>query len=79
MSPVIHLYLQPDCQPCRLTKRKLDQMSIDYIEVDLSVEGEALEYVVNDLGYQSAPVVVVDDDNHWSGYRPDLLEMLTPF
>jgi glutaredoxin-like protein NrdH len=41
--------------------------------VDLSENPDALEYV-QDLGYLQAPVVVVDDDDHWAGFRPDHIE-----
>ncbi|QBR73330.1 glutaredoxin family protein [Microbacterium sediminis] len=30
----------------------------------------AREYVTDDLGYSQAPVVVVDDHDHWSGFQP---------
>ncbi|MGT2462859.1 hypothetical protein [Sinomonas atrocyanea] len=29
---------------------------------------------IEDLGYSQAPVVVVDEHNHWSGFRPDCIE-----
>ncbi|MFB2582341.1 hypothetical protein ACEXQD_13920 [Herbiconiux sp. P15] len=31
----------------------------------------------DDLGYSAAPVVVIDDHNHWSGFRPDLIDTLS--
>lgn len=31
----------------------------------------AREWVMEDLGYKEAPIVVVNDHNHWSGFRPD--------
>lgn len=41
--------------------------------VDLSESPEALE-CVKELGYSSAPVVVVDDEDHWAGFRPDHID-----
>lgn len=32
--------------------------------------------VVEDLGYSEAPVVVVSDEHHWSGFRPDQIDRL---
>ena len=42
---------------------------IPYRVVDLSQDDAALEYV-KDLGYAQAPVVVVDDQDHWAGFNP---------
>lgn len=39
--------------------------------VDLTGSEAALEYVMQELGYSQAPVVVVDEHDHWSGFRPD--------
>lgn len=33
----------------------------------------ALAYISEELGYSAAPVVVIDDHEHWSGFRPDLI------
>jgi hypothetical protein len=32
--------------------------------------------VIEDLGYTEAPVVVVSDEDHWSGFRPDQIDRL---
>jgi glutaredoxin-like protein NrdH len=45
--------------------------------VDVTTNDAALEYVTEELGYSAAPVVVVDDHNHWSGFRPDLIDNLS--
>ena len=42
--------------------------------IDMSVDAEALE-LVKGLGYLQAPVVVTDED-HWSGFRPDKINEL---
>jgi len=28
-------------------------------------------WITTDLGYSQAPVVVVDEQDHWSGFQPD--------
>lgn len=63
------LYSKPNCQPCRMTKKKLDAASIYYTEVDVTKDETALAYVKG-LGYTGAPVVYVstpDGDVHWTG------------
>lgn len=68
------------CVQCRATCRRLDDAGIRYTLIDLTTphsEG-AREWVTEDLGYSSAPVVIVDDEpeHHWSGFRPDLIDQL---
>lgn len=66
----------PDCIRCVLTKRLLTEKGVRFLEVDIRSNAAAREYVVDDLGYTEAPVVVVTDEDHWSGFRPDKLEAL---
>ena len=71
------IYTKPDCQPCRMTKRKLDAAGIYYTEVDVTKDETALAYVKS-LGYTGAPVVYVsatEGDHHWYGLRKDLLDL----
>ena len=66
------LYSKPNCAQCTATVRKLDSENVEYEVVDLTTDADALGRM-KELGYLQAPVVVVDDDIHWSGYRPDLI------
>lgn len=66
----------PECMRCTMTKRLLTQNHVDFVEVDIRASPAAREYVVDDLGYAEAPVVVVSDEDHWSGFRPDKLGAL---
>lgn len=68
----ITVYSKPMCVQCDATKRALDKQGLDYELVDMSVDVDALEYVKS-LGYVQAPVVMAGDE-HWSGYRPDLIK-----
>ena len=60
------------CVQCTMTKRVLDAAGIPYSDVDLAdpANSAARDYVTDDLGYSQAPVVVVDDQHHWSGFQP---------
>ncbi len=71
----ITVYTKPSCVQCNATYRALDAKGISYEIVDLSESDAALEYV-KELGYAQAPVVVVDDQDHWSGFRPDKIERI---
>jgi glutaredoxin-like protein NrdH len=68
------VYSKPACVQCDATKKAMDKLRIDYQIVDISEDSDAREYVMA-LGYLQAPVVVADDD-HWSGFRPDRIRAL---
>lgn len=65
----VTVYTKPACVQCNATYRALDKKGIEYKSVDISQDPEALERV-RAMGYMQAPVVITDDD-HWSGFRPD--------
>lgn len=70
----ITVYSQKSCVQCSATYRALDSKGIDYEITDVSQDAAALE-MVKQLGYLQAPVVVTDED-HWSGFRPDKIDEL---
>lgn len=70
----ITVYTKPACVQCTATKKALDRAGIDYELVDISLDNDARDYVMA-LGYLQAPVVVVDEE-HWSGFRPDRIRGL---
>ena len=59
---------------CNATYRALDSKGIEYEVLDLSVDENALAQV-KELGYLQAPVVITDE-GHWSGFRPDKIDEL---
>lgn len=71
----ITVYTKPSCVQCDMTSRALDNKGIEYNTLDLSEDPAALEHV-KELGYLQAPVIVADDGEHWSGFRPDKIEEL---
>jgi len=70
----ITVYSKPSCVQCTATYRALDKKGIEYTIFDVSTDENALQ-TVKELGYMQAPVVVTEDD-HWSGFRPDRIEEL---
>ncbi len=71
----VTVYTKPSCVQCTATYRALDNKGIQYEVLDVSADEAALEQVKS-LGYLQAPVVVTEDD-HWSGFRPDKIAALT--
>lgn len=71
----ITVYSKPRCVQCDATYRALDRSGTPYRKVDVSVDSDALQYILS-LGYQQAPVVVAGD-KHWSGFRPDMIQVVS--
>ncbi len=65
---------QASCVQCNATYRALDSKGIEYNVLDVTEDPAALEQVKS-LGYLQAPVVITDED-HWSGFRPDKIDEL---
>lgn len=71
----IIVYSKPNCMQCSFTKKYLDEKSIRYTAYDVYENEQALK-TVEDLGFKSLPVVVIEGETPFFGFRPDLLEVL---
>lgn len=67
----ISVYSTPNCPQCKMSKKMLDEAGVEYQDIDLSQDPEAMA-MVKELGYTAAPVVVVGKE-HWSGFRHEYL------
>ncbi|MDP9806392.1 glutaredoxin-like protein NrdH [Trueperella bonasi] len=72
----ITVYTKPSCVQCTATTRALTKYGLEFTEVDLVEDADALA-TVKALGYQQAPVIFANGD-HWAGYRPDKIKALVP-
>lgn len=72
MSVIV--YTKPACVQCNATYKALEKQGVAFEKVDITLDGEARDYVMS-LGYLQAPVVVAGDE-HWSGFRPDRIKAL---
>lgn len=70
----ITVYTKPSCVQCEATKRHLKKMGLEFDTVDITEDQDAYNKVVS-MGFQSAPVVITDEDS-WSGYQPDKINGL---
>lgn len=81
---MIDVWGKSSCVQCDATYRALKSRGLNEGEHwqrhDLTAPENAatLQWVMDDLNYTQAPVVFVDDDNHWCGFRPDKIATLTP-
>lgn len=74
LAPV-KLLSKSRCVQCDATKRALKDAGVEYVEISLDTDPEALDFALS-LGHKAAPVVIVDENNHWSGFRPDRIAAL---
>lgn len=72
---MIKVYTKPNCPQCEMTKKVINDNEITAEFIDVTKDENALSYI-KDLGYNAMPVVYVDEDTHWFGFRPDELEKL---
>ncbi|MCA1408297.1 glutaredoxin-like protein NrdH [Ensifer sp. IC3342] len=70
----ITVYSKPACVQCTATTRALDRQGIDYTVVDVSEDMQACA-LVHELGYRQVPVVIAGEQ-HWAGFRPDMISAL---
>ena len=71
----ITVYSKPACVQCTATTRALEARGLSFDVIDLTADDAAFSHV-SDLGYRQVPVVVAGDD-HWAGFRPDLIGRLS--
>ena len=57
----VTVYTSPTCGYCHQAKAFLTQKGIKFRERDVSVDGDAAEYIVQRTGQRGVPVIVIDD------------------
>ncbi len=75
MKMTITVYSKSGCPECVFTKKYLETENVSYIEKRVDKNEDYLEEVTL-LGYRSLPVIKIDDDETFTGYRPEKLENL---
>ena len=70
----ITVYSNPACVQCTATTRALEARGLDYKVIDLTQNDDAMTQV-SELGYRQVPVVIAGEE-HWAGFRPDLIGRL---
>lgn len=71
---MVTVYTRTVCQPCRITKKKLTELGVDFGEINTEENEEAAEFL-RSSGFTEAPVVVTPFGS-WSGLRPDKISEL---
>ena len=63
----VKIYTGSNCQQCIMTKKLFKMRGVEFEELQAS---DHIEYLKEELGYSTLPVVVTSSEN-WSGFRPD--------
>jgi len=71
---MVTVYSNPNCTACEQTKRFLTVKGVVFESKMISDSPEVFS-LIEEKGYNSAPVVVVGSDS-WSGFRLDKLSEL---
>lgn len=75
MKRKIVIYTTPNCMQCQFTKKYLDENHIPYEIRDVSAKEEYRREVL-ELGFQAVPVVLIDGQEPFYGFRPEKLATL---
>lgn len=68
------VYTKNGCIQCKMTKRLMDQMKIDYKEINIDEDKEALDYL-KEKGVKSAPYIETENES-WTGFQPDKIKQI---
>lgn len=74
-QPSVTIYTTPTCHTCRFAKKYMENKGINFKSVDVSLSPEGLTKIKS-LGYDTAPVFVTKDGQHWQGLQTHLLDQL---
>ena len=72
---MIKVFTKPNCVACNFTKNFINDNKIEAEFIDVTQDEQALAEM-KALGYNAMPVVYVDEQTHWFGFRHDELEKL---
>jgi len=71
-SPTVTVYGRQSCPPCKRTKMLLEKAGVDFLYVDVDLDGDALDGLTDEDWVTALPVVVCDELRlRWCGYRPE--------
>jgi glutaredoxin-like protein NrdH len=73
----VTVYSKPRCPMCDATKTYFQRAGVQFTEIDVTQNSEAMDYVIS-LGFTSAPVVQAGE-LIWAGLRPDMISKVAEF
>lgn len=70
----VTIYTTENCPACQHTKNWMDRRGISY-EVKRLADSMAVMELAAARGFTAAPIVIVGTES-WSGFRPDLIDLI---
>ena len=58
----VTMYSSPTCAYCHMAADYFTKENIPFTEKDISVDREALDFVLNKVGQAVTPIITIDDD-----------------
>ena len=68
---MITIYSKPNCMACNFSKKYLTDKGVEFEEIDVFKNAEALA-MLRDKGFSQMPVVSIDGEFH-TGFQPNIL------
>lgn len=75
-TPNVTIYSSPTCGFCHMAMEYLDQKNIPYTEKDISMDSDALQFVLEKIGQAVTPIITIDDTVIIGFDRPKIDEAL---
>ena len=73
---MIKVFTKKNCSNCKTAKRMFKMYSVDIVEVNVEEDKEAFNYVKNELGLTSLPVVVADGFEPFAYNKDKILQVI---
>lgn len=61
-SPTVVVYSSPTCGFCHMAMDYFDQKGVTYTEKDISVDNDALTFVLDKVGQAVTPIITIDNE-----------------
>jgi glutaredoxin 3 len=61
VAPTIVIYSSPTCGFCHMVKQYLTGKGYNFTEKDISVDRDALDFVLKKVGQAVTPIIAIDD------------------
>jgi glutaredoxin len=60
-APTVTVYSSPSCGFCHMAMDYFDQKGVKYTEKDISVDNDALQFVLEKVGQAVTPIITIGD------------------
>ena len=73
---LIVIYTRNNCVQCHATKKAMESRGLDFEMVNVDLQPDQADSL-RAQGFRQLPVVVAGETS-WSGFRPDMINLLRP-